>query len=135
MLLPLHPRTRSRLPDGDVPPAVHVAEPVGYIEMIALETACERIATDSGGVQKEALWAGVPCVTLREETEWVETVEVGWNTLVGADAALIEVALKAPPPAGVPPQLYGDGTAGVQIADIIADMVAGMSHGFEKGTL
>lgn len=119
VLLPLHPRTRSRLVEGDVPPGVRVVQPVGYIEMIALESACERVATDSGGVQKEALWAGVPCVTLRDETEWVETVEVGWNTLVGADPALIEAALKAPPPDGVAPRLYGDGTAGARIAEII----------------
>jgi UDP-GlcNAc3NAcA epimerase len=119
VLLPLHPRTRSRLGEGDVPAGVRVVQPVGYIEMIALETACERIATDSGGVQKEALWAGVPCVTLRDETEWVETVEAGWNTLVGADTALIEAALKAPPPDGTPAQLYGDGAAGARIAEII----------------
>ncbi len=120
VLLPLHPRTRSRLAEGDVPANVQIAEPVGYIEMIALETACERIATDSGGVQKEALWAGVPCITMRDQTEWVETVEAGWNTLVGADAALIEAALKAPVPAGPPPQLYGDGAAGARIAKIVA---------------
>lgn len=119
VLLPLHPRTKSRLGPTDVPPAVRIVEPAGYIEMISLELACERIATDSGGVQKEALWAGVPCVTLRSETEWVETVESGWNTLVSADAPLIEAALRAPRPTGPAPQLYGDGASGPLIADLI----------------
>lgn len=119
VLLPLHPRTLARLDLAGVPAAVRILPPVGYVEMTALELACERIATDSGGVQKEALWAGVPCVTLREETEWVETVQAGWNTLAGADAALIEAALRAPRPAGVPAQLYGDGAAGTRIAELI----------------
>jgi len=119
VLLPLHPRTRSLLDGVNVPSVVRVVEPAGYVEMTALELACERIATDSGGVQKEALWAGVPCVTLREETEWVETVQSRWNTLVGADAELIRTALRAPRPAGSPPQLYGDGASGPRIADIL----------------
>lgn len=119
VLLPLHPRTRSLLGQVSMPAAVQVVEPVGYVEMTALEMASERIATDSGGVQKEALWAGVPCVTLREETEWVETVAAGWNTLVGADADRIGAALRAPRPSGAPPDLYGDAAAGPRIADVI----------------
>lgn len=119
VLLPLHPRTLARLGGADLPARVRVVKPAGYVEMTALEMACERIATDSGGVQKEALWVGVPCVTLRSETEWVETVDAGWNTLVGTDAELLRAALSAPPPTGSPPQLYGDGAAGARIADVI----------------
>ncbi len=119
VVLPLHPRTRARLDGQDVPAAIRFLPPVGYIEMTALELACDRVATDSGGVQKEALWAGVPCVTLREETEWVETLQSGWNTLVGADADLIRAALRAPRPAEPPGQLYGDGKAGIRIAEAI----------------
>lgn len=124
VLLPLHPRTRARL--GAVPSAgaLQVIDPVGYVEMTALEAACERVATDSGGVQKEALWAGVPCVTLRDETEWVETVTAGWNTLTGADPERIAAALAAPAPGGAPPEVYGDGHAAEAIADVLADGLA-----------
>jgi len=88
VVLPLHPRTRKMLPP-DVPllncPGLCIIEPVSYIDMLALENSARAILTDSGGVQKEAFWLSVPCVTLREETEWVETVESGWNFLAGAD--------------------------------------------------
>lgn len=116
VLLPLHPRTRNRVDARALPARVRLVDPVGYLEMVALEMACERLLTDSGGVQKEALWAGVPCVTLRDETEWVETVATGWNTLVGADPARIVAALSAPKPLAPPPTLYGDGHAADRVA-------------------
>lgn len=91
VIFPVHPRTRSQLQNL---PAVRAAEkvdglrlldPVGYLDMVRLETGAKIIMTDSGGIQKEAYWLHVPCVTLREETEWVETVEQGWNVLAGTD--------------------------------------------------
>jgi UDP-GlcNAc3NAcA epimerase len=89
VVLPLHPRTRGALQRAGLLAMVEqrcrVIEPVGYLDMIMLEKSARVIATDSGGVQKEAYFYSVPCVTLREETEWVETVEAGWNVLVGAD--------------------------------------------------
>jgi len=122
ILLPLHPRTRARLDDpgfgvglSDVPPNVRIERPLGYMDMLALQAGASLILTDSGGVQKESLWAGVPCVTLRDETEWVESVEAGWNTVVGADAEKIVAAARMPAPEGDPPPLYGDGSASVAI--------------------
>lgn len=95
VVLPLHPRTRAVLHaqglDGRLG-AVHVTEPVAYLDMVRLEQSATAIVTDSGGVQKEAFFYGVPCITLRDETEWVETVEAGWNTLCGADATRIRLA-------------------------------------------
>ena len=86
VVLPLHPRTRKILKkiDAQTGPAIKIIEPVGYLEMIQLETNAAIIFTDSGGVQKEAYFSGTPCITLRDETEWVETVEAGVNIIAGA---------------------------------------------------
>ncbi|HRW36481.1 MAG: UDP-N-acetylglucosamine 2-epimerase (non-hydrolyzing) [Acidimicrobiales bacterium] len=116
VLLPAHPRTRA-LADLDELSrrGVLVVGPQSFARMVALEAEARVILTDSGGVQKEALWLGVPCVTLRDETEWIETVESGWNQLVGADAQAIEAAALAERPAGDPPPLYGDGGASARV--------------------
>jgi UDP-N-acetylglucosamine 2-epimerase len=87
--------------------------------MLALEQNARRVVTDSGGVQKEAFWLGVPCITVRDETEWVETVESGWNTLTGTAPERILAALHLPRPQGVPPSFYGDGHAAQTIAGIL----------------
>lgn len=85
VVFPVHPRTRRRLPDLAPGRGLHLVEPLGYLDMARLETRAALILTDSGGIQKEAYWLRVPCITLREETEWVETVQQGWNVLAGAD--------------------------------------------------
>ena len=121
VIFPVHPRTRASLGRAGIePPAnVIVIEPVGFLQMVALEHAASAIATDSGGVQKEAYLAGVPCITLREETEWVETVEAGWNRLVGSDPAGLRAALQdrrfMARDARERPELYGDGNAARRI--------------------
>lgn len=121
-VLPLHPRTRKYLADFGIriPANLRLIEPVGYFDMLELEEACEGIVTDSGGVQKEAYFFGKPCVTLRDQTEWVETVVAGWNRTVGADAAAIAEALAAQPPSGARPELYGKGDAGLRILEALA---------------
>jgi UDP-GlcNAc3NAcA epimerase len=118
VVIPLHPRTRTRLSES-LPPRIRVIEPVGYIDMLALEDAAEVIATDSGGVQKEAYFLGRPCVTLRDSTEWTETVEAGWNVLVGADVKKISEAMRTFRPKGKRPDLFGDGHAAEKIAGLI----------------
>jgi UDP-N-acetylglucosamine 2-epimerase len=121
VVLPLHPRTRAAVERQAlrVPPTIRLIEPVGYLDMVRLESDARRILTDSGGVQKEAYWLGVPCVTLRAETEWVETVDAGWNRLVGADReAIIEAASRFEPPA-LRPALFGDGHAAEQVAELV----------------
>jgi UDP-GlcNAc3NAcA epimerase len=104
VLLPLHPRTRAALERFGLyqtsSAGLHIVEPLGFADMLAVERAARVIVTDSGGVQKEACWLGVPCVTVREETEWVETVDSGWNVLVGTDtSALVRAVRAARPPA------------------------------------
>jgi UDP-GlcNAc3NAcA epimerase len=119
-VLPLHPRTRARLEATgllarlEAAPHVVLLGPVGYLEFTALLVHARAMLTDSGGVQKEAYLAGIPCVTLRDTTEWVETVETGWNTLVDLDAAAALAALDRRPP-DVRPELYGDGHAGERV--------------------
>jgi UDP-N-acetylglucosamine 2-epimerase (non-hydrolysing)/UDP-GlcNAc3NAcA epimerase len=116
VVIPLHPRTRERLRAAELLdelagcPHVRPIAPQGYLEFTALLCHARAVLTDSGGVQKEAYLAGVPCVTLRATTEWVETVEHGWNALVDLDPAAALAALGREPPRERPP-LYGDGHA------------------------
>jgi UDP-GlcNAc3NAcA epimerase len=123
--LPLHPRTAARMDQAGVqpPPNVELLEPVTYSQMLELERSARAIATDSGGVQREAYLWGVPCVTLREETEWVETVHTGWNAVVGADRDAFRAALERPVPEERPP-VFGDGRAAERIARLTADFLA-----------
>jgi UDP-GlcNAc3NAcA epimerase len=120
VLLALHPRTRERLERASLlarledSASLTVTAPLGYIETTALLCNARALLTDSGGLQKEAYVAGVPCVTLRPSTEWVETVELGWNVLVDLDASAAVAALERTPPAERP-QLYGDGHAGERV--------------------
>ena len=96
VVLPLHPRTRAAMQREDIQPgSIRLIDPVGYLDMVALERHAAVIATDSGGVQKEAYFHGVPCVTLRDETEWVELVEMGWNRLVTPSQAGTKEAISA----------------------------------------
>jgi UDP-N-acetylglucosamine 2-epimerase len=119
VIFPLHPRTRKSLETWGltVPANVEVRDAVTYTEMLTLERDAVAIATDSGGVQREAYLWGVPCITMREETEWIETVSTGWNTLVGADAEKFRAALATPQPQERPP-IFGDGNAARRIAEL-----------------
>ena len=119
VILPLHPRTRNKLQQMKLqPPAnIHVVEPVGYLEMVWLEANCNLVATDSGGVQKEAYFHQKPCVTLRDETEWVELVEGGFNTLTGADAGKINCAINKNFKLDFSSLLYGDGQSSKSITE------------------
>ena len=131
IVLPLHPRTRERLLAAGLLErlrrieGMHLTEPLGYAEFTALLCTARAMLTDSGGVQKEAYLAGVPCVTLRSSTEWVETVQAGWNTLVDLDAQAALAALERKPP----PQreaLYGDGHAAERCVQAIQALDQGL---------
>jgi UDP-GlcNAc3NAcA epimerase len=124
VVVPLHPRTlHAAKRRGIAFEHAQVIEPVGYLDMVMLEKQSRLIATDSGGVQKEAFFYNVPCVTLRNETEWVELVELGWNQLVpaSAPAKIAEAILDNLGGSGTPASPYGDGNAARKILDIIAD--------------
>jgi UDP-GlcNAc3NAcA epimerase len=126
IVFPAHPRTVEALSTNriDLGPHVRLVPPAGYIDFAALASQARLVLTDSGGVQKEAYWYRVPCVTLRASTEWVETVEAGWNRLVGDDPELIRAAVREATPAPTHPELYGDGNASVLIADLLCTMGA-----------
>jgi UDP-N-acetylglucosamine 2-epimerase (non-hydrolysing)/UDP-GlcNAc3NAcA epimerase len=121
LVLPLHPRTRARLDAagllGELD-GVIVAPPLGYLEFTALLIGARAVLTDSGGVQKEAYLAGVPCITMRDSTEWRETVDAGWNVLVDLDASATRAALERGVPSERPP-LYGDGRAGERVVEAL----------------
>jgi UDP-N-acetylglucosamine 2-epimerase (non-hydrolysing)/UDP-GlcNAc3NAcA epimerase len=120
VIFPVHPRTRARLhetgllADLEMLDSVLLCDPLGYVEFGALLRGARAVLTDSGGVQKEAYLAGVRCITLRSTTEWVETVDAGWNTLVDLDRERVLAALDRPIPKNHP-QLYGDGKAAEQV--------------------
>jgi len=123
VIVPLHPRTVKYIRQYGlrVSDAVSIIEPASYLEMVVLEKNAHKILTDSGGVQKEAYFLGVPCVTLRDETEWVETVEAGWNILAGSDQRAIVTAVNAPAPPAMPQGgVYGNGDAATRICEILA---------------
>lgn len=125
VVLPLHPRTKARMEAASIDPAklgITIIEPVGYLEMLDLISGASMVLTDSGGLQKEAFFMGKPCVTLRTETEWTETVQSGWNRLADhAKADILAAATTTNKPAGDPPPLYGDGHAADAIVRIMAE--------------
>jgi UDP-GlcNAc3NAcA epimerase len=124
IVFPVHPRTRAALAREGVELGPHVvsAPPLGYLDFVALASQARAILTDSGGLQKEAYWYGVPCVTLRPSTEWVDTVELGANVLVDDDPArIVAAAAEAELPPGLPP-LYGDGHASERIAEVLVTL-------------
>jgi len=124
VVLPLHPRTHGRLRTAGLLERLQrheqmiVTAPLGYVEFTALLCNAAAVLTDSGGVQKEAYQAGVRCVTLRPSTEWVETVEAGWNVLVDLDSEAAVAALERPLPQERP-ALYGDGRASERVVDAL----------------
>jgi UDP-GlcNAc3NAcA epimerase len=123
VILPLHPRTRARLEAAGLldrlAAGVELLAPQGYLDFTSLLVHARAVLTDSGGVQKEAYLAGVPCVTLRDTTEWTETVDTGWNVLVDLDRDAAVAALRRTPPAERP-QLYGDGRAGERVVSSLS---------------
>jgi UDP-GlcNAc3NAcA epimerase len=119
VLFPAHPRTRAAL--GEVAPNVEVLSPIGYLDMAALVSQARVLVTDSGGLQKEAYWYGVPCVTARPSTEWVDTVELGANVLVDDDPERLAAAVASARMPEERPPLYGDGHAAERVAASLAD--------------
>lgn len=140
LVLPLHPRTRKRIAEVGVTfegEGTRIVDPVGYLDMMQLEKHARVILTDSGGVQKEAFFMGVPCITMRDQTEWMETVDLGWNYIAGADSAKIVEAFnvaKETSATGSPFRVaaedallekvvpYGDGHAAEKIVRILTDV-------------
>ena len=121
VLLPLHPRTQARLDAaGWLARSITIIRPVSYLEMLLLEGRARLILTDSGGVQKEAYFMRVPCITLREETEWIETLENGCNRIAGMDPARIVAAARAIDSSGPWGNPFGDGQAAAKIVQILA---------------
>jgi UDP-GlcNAc3NAcA epimerase len=121
VVLPAHPRTRATLGAVEIPPNVEVLSPLGYLDMAALVSQARVLVTDSGGLQKEAYWYGVPCVTARPSTEWVDTVELGANVLVDDDPEQLATAVAAARMPAERPPLYGDGHAAERVAASLAD--------------
>jgi UDP-N-acetylglucosamine 2-epimerase len=126
VVFPAHPRTSRALEEAGFELGEHVrlVPPAGYLDFAALASQARLVLTDSGGVQKEAYWYAVPCVTLRTSTEWVETVETGWNRLVGDDPAAIVRAVAEAAPATEHPPLYGDGRSAERIVELLCTMGA-----------
>ena len=133
VIFPAHPRTAASIARFGlaelVAPNVRLCSPVGYLESLALAKNARVVATDSGGLQKEAYFFGVPCVTMRDTSEWVETVESGWNVLVGTDRAALAAALADPPRGAQHPAFFGEGDAGERLAAALAQYLEGTAGG------
>ena len=127
IVFPAHPRTRAQLERQDLTLGSHIelVNPLGYLEFAALASQARVILTDSGGLQKEAYWYGVPCVTLRPSTEWVDTVEVGANVLVDDDPDALVAAVRRARMPDARPVLYGDGHASERIAETLLATIPG----------
>lgn len=123
VIFPVHPRTRKAIAQFGctLKPHVELINPVNYLEMVSLVSGARMVLTDSGGVQKEAYWLGTPCLTLRKETEWVETVSAGWNVVVGADVKLVRDLVATFKPSEAHPPLYGDGRAAEKCVAVLAE--------------
>lgn len=121
IILPLHPRTKKFIEEYHlhVRDNIKIIDPVGYLDMISLQENAKKIVTDSGGVQKEAYFLKKPCITMRDETEWVETVQNGWNVIVGSDSNKIIDALENFNPTGTPASAFGNGDTSSIITGII----------------
>ncbi|HEY2471981.1 MAG TPA: UDP-N-acetylglucosamine 2-epimerase (non-hydrolyzing) [Terracidiphilus sp.] len=126
LVFPVHPRTRKLIREGSytLKPHIKLINPVGYLEMVTLTSNARMILTDSGGLQKEAYWLNVPCLTMRNETEWVETVDAGWNVLVGCDSAKIFGSVRSFAPPQKHPVLYGDGHASERCVELLRSPVS-----------
>jgi UDP-N-acetylglucosamine 2-epimerase len=122
VVFPVHPRSRALLADHVGSQHLHLTEPLGYREMVALMAGAAVVVTDSGGLQKEAAWLGVPCVTTRDETEWPETVDLGWNVLVGADAIRIGDAVERATRPSASFDAYGTGDASERVIGALVSM-------------
>jgi len=137
VIFPVHPRTRIRLAEAGLESLivntkkVHLIDPVGYLDMLMLEQHARLILTDSGGMQKEAYFFAVPCVTLRPETEWVETVEAGWNVLVGSiKEQILEAITSFGQPDLEPEPVFGSGKASQNIIKRIGELTSAVPFGF-----
>jgi UDP-N-acetylglucosamine 2-epimerase (non-hydrolysing)/UDP-GlcNAc3NAcA epimerase len=124
VVFPTHPRTRSVIERARIDVGtVRMVEPLGYLDFTSLASQAAAIVTDSGGLQKEAYWYGVPCVTVRPSTEWVDTVEAGANVLVEPGGEIVDAVERAVFPVDAPP-LYGDGHASERIARVLLDTLS-----------
>ena len=125
VVFPVHPRTRKSFDQVGIEglSRMHLIDPVSYLDMLVLESNARLILTDSGGVQKEAYWLSVPCITLRNETEWVETVESGWNRLAGTQAQDILRAMRDVGPGQADHWPWKRGEASKNVAAILSDEV------------
>jgi len=120
-IFPVHPRTKKIISEKGIkiPENIKIIKPVGYLEMLTLEKNSKKILTDSGGVQKEAYWFGIPCITLRKETEWIETIKENMNILTGSDKRKILNSIKSFSPESKTKNIYGDGNTAEKIIEIL----------------
>ncbi len=132
VVFPAHPRTAAAIArhdlSGAVAPNVRLVAPVGYLESLTLAKNARVVATDSGGLQKEAYFFATPCVTMRDTSEWVETLRSGWNVLVGTDRDALTAALADPPHGATHPEFYGSGDAGARVAAALGAFLEGLAR-------
>ncbi len=121
VLLPIHPRTKKIISKFHIPQNLHLIEPVGYLEMLSLILKAQKVLTDSGGLQKEAYFLGTPCITLRTETEWVETLHDNWNTITATAPEKIIRAVQLPFPKHAQSQAFGNGNAAEIIISLFTE--------------